>query len=48
MSDSANVHGVWSWKDVDGNAAINLGDEIGLMMTISANGALVVADFDVA
>jgi len=49
MADStANVHGVWAWKDVDGNAAINLGDEIGLMMTIVADGPLVVADFDVA
>ena len=49
MADStANAHGVWSWKDVDGNAVINVGDEIGLMMTILANGPLVVADFDVA
>ena len=49
MADStANVHGVWAWKDVDGNGAINLGDEFGLMMTIVADGPLVVVDFDVA
>ena len=48
MADTGNVHGVWAWKDVDGNAAINVGDEIGLMMTIAANGPLVVADIVVA
>ena len=49
LGDStANAHGVWIWQDVDGNAAINVGDKLGLILTILANGPLVVADFDVA
>jgi len=49
MADSGgDDHGVWFWQDVDGNAAINAGDKIGLVMTMVADAALVVADFDSA
>ena len=42
LGDSGTVYGAYYWKDVDGNSAINSGDQIALLATIS--GAVLVAE----
>ena len=45
IADStANIHGMYYWKDVDGNDAINAGDELALIGIVMTNNAMVAAD----
>jgi Ca2+-binding RTX toxin-like protein len=44
IGDSGNVHGISYWKDVDGNQAINVGDEYAFIGIVMTDNAMVAAD----
>jgi hypothetical protein len=42
--DSGTVHGIYYWKDVDANEAINVGDEFAFIGIVMTNNAMLAAD----